>query len=422
MKEIYLVKDTPANKISYLLLLVFLLTLPFNRFYSELVLISLLAHTIIQLPAQKRIPFQPYLFLPALVYVLTVAGSLYSNDKEQALKDCEKQLALVLFPLIFYTSPLDFEKYKLRLLKAFGIICSLLILYLFYEALQVIRYNKLPISAMLSHSLTNHNFSVPLGLHATYFSMFISLSLLVFMYLFLSSNKTGVQILYASGCIILFAGLLQLASRSVFLATLLIINLAVPLFLLQKEIRKKYIFLSLLLTALIIGSFTTTSSFKSRYLIMLKQDLTMAGVPHNISEPRLKRWYYMGRLIRQHPLIGFGSGTEVNLLKKNYYEHRLYNSFLHELNADNQYISLLLKNGIVGLFTYITVLFLGFRYSIRTNDFFFFSFLVIISIVSLSENILDVNKGIFFFSFFFSLFVKGAKKNYPKRNVAPVES
>lgn len=155
---------------------------------------------------------------------------------------------------------------------------------------------------------------------------------------------------------------------------------------------------------------------------MLKQDLTMAGVPHNISEPRLKRWYYMGGLIRQHPLIGFGSGTEVNLLKKNYYEHRLYNSFLHELNADNQYISLLLKNGIVGLFTYITVLFLGFRYSIRTNDFFFFSFLVIISIVSLSENILDVNKGIFFFSFFFSFFVKGAKKNYPKRNVAPVES
>ena len=406
MKEIFSAKDTLANRISYYHLLAFLVVLPFDRFYSELILISLLMHILIHFPRGKNLHFHLSLFLPALLFLLTVAGSVFTSDRTQAFMDCEKELALLLFPFIFYASSLDFEKYKIRLLKAFGILCALIILFLFFNAWQVIRYNKLPVMVILSPSFTNHNFSLPIDLHATYFSMFISLSLAAFLYLLLLSKKTGERILYTAGCLILLAGLIQLASRSVFLAMLLILNIAIPLFLLQGKTRKKFIFSSACFSALLVGLFTATGSFKSRYLTTLKQDLTIAGVPRNLSESRMKRWYSMWTLIRQRPVTGYGSGTEVALLKKNYYEHQLYNSYLHELNADNQYISLLLKHGVIGLLLYVSVLFMGFSYSIRAKDFLFFSFLVIISVVSFSENILDVNKGIFFFSFFFSYFMK----------------
>ncbi len=406
MKEIFSVRLTLANKISYYHLLAFLIALPFDRFYSELVLISFLIHAAIQLGGPGKIRIHAALFIPTLLYILTVMGTVYSSDKTQAFKDCEKQLGLLLFPLIFCVIPLDFEKYKIRLLKAFGLTCALLILYLFFDAWQVIQYNKLPFSTLLTPAFTNHNFSSPVELHATYFSMYISLSLAAFLYLLIFSKKRNERIFYIIVCLILFSGLLQLASRSVFLATLLIFNLSIPFFLLKGKKRKKFIFFSACFSLIVIGLLTASGSLRTRYLTTLKQDLTIAGVPQNLSESRMRRWHYMGELIRQRPVLGYGSGTEVNLLKDNYFEHGLYNSFLHELNADNEYISLLLKNGILGLFVYVMVLFLGFRYAIRSKDFFFFSFLLIIAVVSISENILDVNKGIFFFSFFFSFFMK----------------
>jgi hypothetical protein len=36
--------------------------------------------------------------------------------------------------------------------------------------------------------------------------------------------------------------------------------------------------------------------------------------------------------------------------------------------------------------------------------------MIIIAVVSFSENILDANKGIFFFAFFYALFFLGGKK------------
>ena len=47
MKEWFLIRDTLTNKISYYHLALFLVCLPFDRLYSELVLISLTLHTMI---------------------------------------------------------------------------------------------------------------------------------------------------------------------------------------------------------------------------------------------------------------------------------------------------------------------------------------------------------------------------------------
>jgi O-antigen ligase len=54
---------------------------------------------------------------------------------------------------------------------------------------------------------------------------------------------------------------------------------------------------------------------------------------------------------------------------------------------------------------YLTILFFGFRMAISKNDLLLFSFMVIITAVSFSENYLDVDKGVFFYSVFFSLFI-----------------
>jgi hypothetical protein len=65
----------------------------------------------------------------------------------------------------------------------------------------------------------------------------------------------------------------------------------------------------------------------------------------------------------------------------------------------------MLRSGIIGLLIYLIVLYYAFVQAIRKKDFLFFSFLVLVATVSVSENILDVNKGIFFYSFFLSFFL-----------------
>ena len=49
MKEIFVINDTAENKISYYHLLAFLAALPFDRFYSQVVFIILIIHTLIHL-------------------------------------------------------------------------------------------------------------------------------------------------------------------------------------------------------------------------------------------------------------------------------------------------------------------------------------------------------------------------------------
>jgi O-antigen ligase len=97
------------------------------------------------------------------------------------------------------------------------------------------------------------------------------------------------------------------------------------------------------------------------------------------------------------------------IIKEKYFEKKLFTSYLHEFNAHNEYLSFLIKTGIIGFALFIYVLYFGFAAALQRQDILFLSFMVLISIVAISENFLDVNKGIFFYSFFFSFFLLSSK-------------
>src|SRR5258706_7666843 len=156
----FFINDTIENKISYYHLLFFLIMLPFDRFYSELILVSFIAHILIHLNKQKiKAIFNLQTLILSSAFIIGVLGTAYSADKKQAFHDLERQLAIFLFPVLFSASELNFARYKNRLLKAFGFTCSATILYLFIYAFLLIRYNHLPLTFLSSISFTNHNFS-----------------------------------------------------------------------------------------------------------------------------------------------------------------------------------------------------------------------------------------------------------------------
>ena len=408
MQKLLRPDDTLNNRISYYLLILLLLSLPFNLFYSHLFLIGLALHTIIQI---HKTTIKPLLtranFALAAVFFVTLLSIIYTTNKPQAFTELGRQVTILLIPLIFCFNPLDLKKYRHNFLFVFSLGCTITIAYLFLQALVTIKYYHLPLKALASPAFTNHNFSEPLEIHATFFSMQIAIALVYLLYVLVTETVMPRKFFWLTCCGILAMGILQLSSKSIFIALLLIINIALPLFILKGRNRFRFMAISAALFIVVMAGIYTRDTFKERYVTELKKDLSQS-TDAELTDPRLARWSVAISVGAQSPVIGHGAGTEIGLLKDPFFDHQFYRSYLAGLNAHNQFISFFIKSGVVGLMVYLCVLAFGIRAAVTKRDLLLMAFMVIITAVSFSENFLDVDKGIFFYSVFFSLLIFSA--------------
>jgi len=111
MKRLFLIPDTQTNTISYYHLLCFLIALPFDRFYSQLVLISLIIHTLIHLRRERlKLLLTKEVLIVSALYFVSLICIIYSFNKKQGWSDSTIQLALLLFPVILSLNGLDLKK------------------------------------------------------------------------------------------------------------------------------------------------------------------------------------------------------------------------------------------------------------------------------------------------------------------------
>lgn len=407
MKRLFNIAGTVEDNISYWHLAIFLAMLPFDFFYSQLVMVSFAAHTLIHLRRERlRLLFTRPVAMVMAVYVLGLLGMLYSHDRAAAWDLAGRQSAILIWPILLTLTNLPLVPYTLRLLRFFAWVVVGTILYLYIDAFRIIAFYHMPLKSILSQAFMNHQFSLPVGIHATYISLYAALGFVVLLQGLLLAKARASQVLNVIGLAILALGLLQLSSRAVCIALLVIVNTVFPRMMLQGKKRGWFLGISLMLT-LAAGLFiNNTAAFKTRYFTELKQDVSQQQkMDYDITEPRIERWKLAWQLVQQKPLIGHGSGSELRLLKAAYFEHKLYSSYLNEFNAHNQYLSFLIKTGFAGLLVYLYVLGYGAWVAIRQRHLFLAAFLCMLIIVSVGENILDVNKGIFFYGFFMSLFL-----------------
>jgi O-antigen ligase len=409
MKKLFLINDTPENKITYYHLVAFVFFLPFDRLYSELTLISLLLHSIIHVKKEQlRNLFTLQNGLLTAVFLLGIIALAWSDDKGQSIKDLQRQLAILLLPVIFSLLEINLARYKKNILLFLAVSCSLTISYLYTDAFRIILFYHMPLHTILSVSFINHNFSEPVGIHATYLSLYSALSLSVVIQYFIEEKKI-IRVCMGIMILVLLAGLVQLASKAVLVSALFYCCMVFPFFIKQPVLRKRIILASFTISALVIFSIIHIDTLKERYIEAFREDLASTSLGSETAEPRLARWKIAWELISKSPAWGHGSGSEKRLLNEKYFENKLYQSYLLELNAHNQYLSFLIKTGIVGLFVFLAVLIAGTRTALKNKDSVFACFLILVIFVSFSENILDVNKGIFFYAFFFALFIKPGK-------------
>jgi O-antigen ligase len=395
-----------ANRIGFGLLAAFLLLLPYDFFYSQFALAGFAAFTVIQLRLKrlKQLLALPVL-LPGALYLLNVAGLLYSPDTKEALNIAGRQAALVILPVLLVLNAPLVAQYKQQLLNVFAAGIVLAILYLLAHAAKVMYYYHLPLRSFFSPAFMNHNFSKPIDIHATYLSMYAALALVITVVGFAAKKTALARYVSIAAMLVLAGGLLQLSSRAVLVAVLMVVLVVFPLLLVPAVKRQRYLLFAGSATLLLGVLFFSIDAFKTRYIIDLKIDLAGQRVKNELVESRMERWKAALEIVQQAPLVGHGSGAEQPLLQDKYFEKKMYGSFLNDFNAHNQYLYFLICFGVAGLLVYLFVLYRAAAMAWQQRDTVFAAFAVLMVVVSVSENVLNLNKGVFFFSFFLPLFI-----------------
>jgi O-antigen ligase len=405
MKKLLLIKDTLPNQISYYHLVLMMAMLPFDQFYSHVIFISFALHTLFFSQKEK---FKELITLRNIVmqavFFITLISLTYTKYPAAAGTDITRQLVILLFPVFFSLTSFNFNKYRDNLLLIFSIVCAATIVYLYLYAFYIIYYFKLPLKALFSDAFINHKFSAPINMHATFFSMQVVVALFYVSARLFKQQTILTKALYVITALILLAGIIQLGSKSIFVVMMLGILGAVPYFLIPARKRLRYVLITSIVTVLVAGGALSINSFKQRYVTGLETDLAKFTDYENV-EPRVVRWKAALEVASKKPVIGYGAGSELNILGEKYFAKKMYISFVNRLNAHNQYLSFLLTTGIIGLLIYLITLYYGFEIAFRHRDMLFFIFMLTIAIVSVSESLLNAEKGVYFYSFFFSFFI-----------------
>lgn len=405
MKKLFLIDDSLANQISYFHVMLLLATMPFDQFYSHLIFASFTLHTLIHVSKKQWTELlQVRTLILQGIFFLTAFALCYTHYPQSGLTDLTRYLLILLVPVSFSLTQLNIAKYKSRLLSAFTIVCILAIIYLYIHAFAVIRFYKLPWADIFSKAFVSHNFSAPIGMHATFFSLQLSIAFFYLVGCIFSKGNSYKKYCFI-GAFILLAGIIQLASKAVLFTVLAGLILAVPFFMIS-QLRARWRYMAIAAIAVLCVSIAVLSSatFRTRYITELKTDLSTHKI-NSVFDSRLARWEVAIGVVRQAPLLGHGAGSELAVLDDQFYNQHLYNAYLNRLNAHNQYLSFLIVSGAIGLLVYIITLSLGFNTAIFNRDMLFFIFLLLLTIVSLSESILNAEKGIYFYSLFFSFFI-----------------
>lgn len=393
------------DNIGTALFALFAFSLPFEIQYSYLVLAFTSVFIIINFFVNRRgrIPAQFWIFQG--VYILALSGYFYSSDIFRANYMLERQLTIFLFPLLVPFGLNLLKNNADKILAGLTAGCAVAIIYLLYEALTQIYSNRQPFNTLFSETYLNQNFALPLKIHAGYLSMYISFS--IFFILFYIKNKRNVLLVVFAVLLLalLGTGLLLLASRNTILSSCFIIMFIFPLYL--KRGRVIYLSLVILLSACAVFTLSRYDYFKTRFSTEFLQEIKINKTKLKdmyVVEPRMQRWLCAINLIEQKPWFGYGTGDEVGLLKQEYYDHKLMVSYTLEFNAHNQYLSTLIKHGAIGLLFFLAAFGYYLYLAISGKNFYYTSFLLLLLIGFFTENILDMNKGIFFFAFFNTLF------------------
>ncbi|MBK8291880.1 MAG: O-antigen ligase family protein [Flammeovirgaceae bacterium] len=409
------------NELNYFLLIGIVITMPFGVALklNNLLAILLFAHSLSS-PLSLSQGFKK-LFLPlCLLYVLYIIGLFYASNFNQAFFDLEKKITFLLFPLALARSSNLNGKYFSKILNGFLIGCLAASIICLFVA--VWRYKlSLNSDVFFYYELTDI-----IAMHPIYLAMYICLATFIFIsnwlkrvkhFSFLKNSLCVIGIIYMGLFLILLSARTEMLAFTVIIVTGLVIY----------GIKKKRILQTALIVILFLSFVFSSALIFPNVKDRLKEAINYKG-EYSIDKQwggralRFLQWDCCLDVIKKNFLVGVGGGDTQDELQKCYIEKEYGPLLIYDdlqYNAHNQYFEVMIGYGVIGLSVFLACLLLPGLIAIKANEPLFLAFVILIAIGSLTESILELNKGIVFFSFFSSFFIAQSfsNKETDKKNV-----
>jgi O-antigen ligase len=325
-------------------------------------------------------------------FAVLLIGLTYTPDLNAGLAIIERySFALLCVALVYSMGRLGVTLFQV--LSAFALGVAVVVLYGFFYAIFVMG----PSERALVFEAGHVNFSNIVKIHPTYLGMYlIFIFFVVLEYARLNQRQLTAGLKWSILIILVAIVMVVVFLRSQ-------INLLVfPLLLVIYTIvmmRKRAALITLLL-------------FTSGFLIYLADSERVSSVldryGKNVStalEHRILIWQAAVEAFRSAPFFGAGTGGAQTNLNLQYVESGFTEGVEQSYNAHNQYLQILVRNGLLEFVVFVSFLAYCFYKSLEQVNYSFLIFIILFILTMMAESCLSVQKGIMFFYFFASAFI-----------------
>ena len=361
---------------------------------------------------------------PFLVYyLLLVVGMIYTNDVENGLFTLDKKITFFILPIIAATEGCLNEKFVRFLKWSFVYSCVGVIL----VCLGAAAYSFFHDSTIANFDFsTNENFKIIhpdaspawmhfsyiqlgywAGFHPAYLSMYLVFCLVI-LYTETDAGRSELHIHFLLGFLIV-SFIALLSSRMAILSFA-----GSAIYLTIVKIRKKEAkgILSIVSLSFFLMIFLWLNPV-ARFRVIEEPMITTYHANQTVTNwnsvsYRLLEWEGSWSVIKTHWFGGVGTGGG-KLAMKNFYAHYNNSTVGLDYNAHDQYLQTWMESGFLGLIAFLFCLWIGlFRFQ---QDSSYVCFILIFSLMCLTESIGERQKGIVFFALFQVLFLGFEKRN-----------
>lgn len=340
------------------------------------------------------------------LYVIQILGLLYTTNFNGAKHHLEVKATILLFPVLFSVYKIR-PKLKRKLLLVFLLSCNILCLFALYFHFSFYTKND------FYYALSNIGFLVYTGLpetgiHPVYFSSYLLFSIVIAHFFLSSSESKGLKLLIILDVLFLSFFILLLSSRVIIITYLLFLFSFLLATLRHRSLAFKLV--TFVVAFGLLGVSLYSLPIANRKLTNIVNQLSDKNLQNERGDyidgvsTRTQKWKASIIIAKESFFFGVGTGDAGLALQKAYREIGFSEGIQRKFNSHNEYLQEFIRHGIVGLIILILCYSYSVLLSVKSRDYLFFSFMVIIILFSLTESILSVQKGVVFYSFFNSLF------------------
>lgn len=343
------------------------------------------------------------LWMLPMLYLLYVVGLLWTSNFKYAGLDLQIKMTFLLLPFVIGT--LNFSREQIKKVL-YGFVGGTFIASVFLLWKANVMYGETNDALSFFYaSLTS-----PL-MHPTYFGMYVNLAILILLAQVENLNLDRKYVALKLGLIFFILIAILIEARTAQAATLITVVGMIGFSVVKKKYSVPSIILLLFLTFFSVGAHRYLTNNNNRYALVVSAMETKIQTDqkkqYDSTTGRFEIWKLAGGLIRENIFLGTGTGDVRDELVKTYYANDFEYGYAKKLNAHNQFLQIWATVGIIGLVLFLLALLLPLLKFNTYPQLIFPAFLVLIALNAMTESTLEVQRGVLFFAFFYSLLVVG---------------